>query len=215
MTFSPVAPSVIDAIRQLDTRVMRTLSDQVRDTARAYVENGLRNGKGPREIARELRQVLGLAPHQVEWVENYTIRLQGEEVPGPKATKMIEKYESRLIAQNAEVNARTAALDAQKLGQHLAFQQQVEAGDINGDALTKRWSGTLDDRERDSHLAMEGNTVPWDEPYANGQMQPGENEWNCRCVSIYSTRAELKGPASAAGIEPAQLVVGEILQAFR
>lgn len=215
MTFSPVAPSVIDAIRQLDTRVMRTLSDQIRDTVRAYVEQGLRQGIGPKELARQLRSIIGLAPHQVEWVEKYTLDLQGQGIPGPKATKMIDAYQRRLIANNAEANARTAALDAQKLGQHLSWQQQVESGEVDGEKLTKRWSGTLDDRERPSHLAMEGNTVPWDEPYANGQMQPGDGEFNCRCVSVYSTRAEVKGPAAASGIEPNQLRVGPLLQALR
>jgi uncharacterized protein with gpF-like domain len=212
MTFSPISPAVIDAIRQLDSRVMRTLSEQLRDTVRAWVEQGLREGKGPREIARQLRQVIGLAPHQVEWVEKYKIDLQAQGMPGPRAEKALDTYRRRLIAQNAETNARTAALDAQKLGQHLSWQQRVEAGEVDGAKLTKRWSGTLDDRERDSHLIMEGETVPWDQPYSNGQMQPGDGEFNCRCVSAYTTAATPKTGAGAKGIEPAQLRIGSLLR---
>jgi len=46
----------------------------------------------------------------------------------------------------------------------------------------------MDSRERDSHIAMEGDTVPWDQLYSNGQMIPGDTEYNCRCVSIYRQR---------------------------
>lgn len=215
MTFSPLSPQVIDAIRALDTRVLRTLGDDIREVVRAYVENGLRNGIGPRELARQLRQIIGLAPHQLEWVEKYRAKLEASGMTPARIDKATTTYQNRLIAINAETNARTAALDAQKLGQHLAWEQQVQSGEVDGSKLTKRWSGTLDDRERDSHLVMEGETVPWDQPYSNGQMQPGDGEFNCRCVSVYSTRAEVKAGAGARGIGAGQLRVGSLLQALR
>jgi hypothetical protein len=113
--------------------------------------------------------------------------------------RMTDAYRKRFVAFNAETNTRTAALDAQRLGQHLSWQQAVERGDIDGTTLTKRWSGTLDDRERDSHLEMEGETVPYDQPYSNGQMIPGDTEYNCRCVSIYETSGRVKPGAGAFG----------------
>jgi uncharacterized protein with gpF-like domain len=51
--------------------------------------------------------------------------------------------------------------------------------------LVKTWRGVKDLRERPSHLAMEGQTVGFDESFSNGQEIPGDDEYNCRCVAIY------------------------------
>lgn len=57
-------------------------------------------------------------------------------------------------------------------------------GQDTGRVFTKTWSGSLDDRERDEHVAMEGETVPIDETFSNGLMYPSEP--NCRCTTIFS-----------------------------
>jgi len=41
-----------------------------------------------------------------------------------------------------------------------------------------KWRGALDERERDEHVAREGQEIPWDEPPWDGH--PGE-PINCRC----------------------------------
>lgn len=53
-----------------------------------------------------------------------------------------------------------------------------------GRVFTKTWSGVLDDRERDEHVAMEGETVGIDEKFSNGLDFPSEP--NCRCTVTYS-----------------------------
>jgi hypothetical protein len=98
---------------------------------------------------------------------------------------MTTAYERRMVAFNAETHARTAALDAQKLGQRLTWEQAAARGDVDGGRLMKRWRGVMDDRERPSHVAMEGEEVHFRSPYSNGQQQPGDDEYNCRCISVY------------------------------
>ena len=220
VAFNTLAPAVVEGIQTLNDRALQTLSDQIRETVRQAVEQGLREGLHPRQVAVGLRDVIGLAPNQVEAVANFRRMLEagdaealtralrdkrfdamvtrGDLTP-EQIDRMVTAYRRRFIAFNAETNTRTIAMDAQKLGQHLAYTDAVDRGDIAGEQLTKRWSGVLDDRERDSHLAMEGETVPWDSPYSNGQMQPGDGEWNCRCVSIYSTIGTPKAGAGAFG----------------
>lgn len=56
-----------------------------------------------------------------------------------------------------------------------------------GVRFVKRWSTALDERVRDEHEAMEGETVPIDQPFSNGLQFPGEP--NCRCVLIYEEAA--------------------------
>ena len=57
-------------------------------------------------------------------------------------------------------------------------------GEATGRIFTKTWSGVLDDKERDEHVAMEGETVGIDETFSNGLQFPSEP--NCRCTVTYS-----------------------------
>jgi SPP1 gp7 family putative phage head morphogenesis protein len=54
----------------------------------------------------------------------------------------------------------------------------------SGRTFTKTWSGVLDDRERDEHVEMEGETVAIDDVFSNGSDYPDEP--NCRCTVIFS-----------------------------
>lgn len=49
--------------------------------------------------------------------------------------------------------------------------------------FTKSWLATLDDRVRDEHAALHGETVPIDSNFSNGLPAPGEP--NCRCGLTY------------------------------
>lgn len=207
VSFDYLAPQVIQAIRALETRVMMSLATDVRETVRAYVENGLRDGVNPRVVARNLRSVIGLGSTQMQEVENFRDALLGQNgrsvtgytlrnrtvdrllakgtLTDEQVDRYVEVYRKRRLAQNAETIARTAALDAQKAAQHLAWQQAVGKGFVDGSRLRKMWIGVMDSRERPTHVAMEHATAPWNEPYSNGQMVPGDSEFNCRCVSRY------------------------------
>lgn len=55
-------------------------------------------------------------------------------------------------------------------------------------SFTKTWSGVLDDRERDEHVAMEGETVSIDSTFSNGLQYPSEP--NCRCTLLYAETTE-------------------------
>jgi len=236
---NPLSPQVVQGIRELNTRVMTTLGEDTRETVRAFVENGLRDGRGPKDIARGIRDILGLAPNQEAAVRNFRRMLEegdaealtrllrdrrfdgqiekafaGDGLSEAQIDKMTAAYRQRFVAFHAETVARTASLDAQRLGQRLTWEDAVARGEVDGSRLTKRWSGVLDDRERPTHLAMEGETVPWDRPYSNGQDIPGDDEYNCRCLSMYSTTATPKAGAGAKGIPTERLRVGELLRAM-
>ena len=209
--FDVLNPRVIDGIRTLETKVITGLQDDVRETVRAVVENGLRDGAGAARIGRDIRGMVGLGPAQEQQVRNFRAALMGQEGRNPlgyvlrdkrfdrtlakgplseaQVDKMVAAYSKRRIAQNADTVARTASLDSFKLGQHLSMADAVDRGIYDGSRLMKQWRGVLDDRERDSHLEMQDDTVGWDQPYSNGEMYCGEGEFNCRCISRYFTPA--------------------------
>jgi len=218
VTFDVLSPRVVEAVRSIDTRVFTTLKDDVREVFRLYVEDGLQRGLGPVAMSRGLVDVLGLAPNQFKAISNFERLLRDgsrealtralrdrrfdktlERTLGPGATdelkdsqitRMVDKYRANMEAFNAETNARTAALDSFKWGQNLMWSEAVDNGVVDGDRLMKRWVGVKDDREREEHLAMEGEEVPYDEPFSNGEMVPGDSTYNCRCIAIYFLSAQ-------------------------
>lgn len=318
VAFDYLNPRVVDAVRQLDTKMMQRLAAETRQTVRDVIQAGLEAGAGPRTTAIALRDVLELAPNQLAAVQNYrdalvagdkgkalgyelrdkrfdgTIRraFAGKRTALPnlpdfaftsditgsgygvvngqvlaeykgrlvarleytkrngvltvddvivrpdfrrrgistrlydkllsdnptarlgknvttaegsafraaysqritgltsaQIEKMVDAYRRKMIAFNAETNARTATLDAFKLGQELSWQDAKDKGLLGErDVLVKQWKGVMDKREREEHIAMEGETVLMDEAYSNGEMIPGESTYNCRCLSIVYAR---------------------------
>lgn len=184
--FDTLNPRVIGAVRELDSRVINTLREDVRDTVRAYVENGLRDGKAPKAIAREIRSVIGLTPNQLEMSDEYRVKLSlrtRKPLTEAQIDTKVAAYERRALAHSANTNARTAALDSLKLGQQLSWDDAIAKGILNPTMLWKRWVTVGDDRVRDSHQAMNGEEVPYGNTYSNGDEIPGESDFNCRCIS--------------------------------
>lgn len=204
--FDILNPRVITAVRQLDTKVMTTLKGNVRETVRAFVENGLRDGVGPEKIARGIRDVVGLAPNHLAAIENYRAELEAGKrglqramrdrrydkaaLTPERIEKMVTAYERRLVNLNAQTNARTAALDSLKLGQKLSVDDAIEKGIYDPSRLMKRWVNVGDERVRPLHVQANGEEVPYDQPYpTTGEQIPGESTYNCRCISRYFQRA--------------------------
>lgn len=214
VSFDYLRPKVVAALAQLNTKVVQGLAADIRETVRQTIQAGLEAGKSPRVVAAGLRDVIGLAPNQAQWVRDYRTKLEmahlpdsgaldnlrrdrrfdatirrsrktGEPIPSEKIDVMEAAYRKRMIALNAETHARTATLDAYKLGQRLAWEDAITQGIVPRDRLTKTWIGVMDDRERPEHVAMEDETVLFDLPFTNGEMIPGDSTYNCRCLARY------------------------------
>lgn len=186
--FDVLNPRVIDAVRSLDSRVVNTLKDEIRETVKAFVENGIRDGKNPKEIARDLRPVVGMSPTQTENAEKFRAKMEAKGLPAAKVDKAVATYQRKAIALNANTNARTATVDSLKLGQKLSWQDAIDKGIVDVGLLMKRWVTVGDDRVRDEHRAMNGEAVPFGNVFSNGDDIPGESTFNCRCTPVYYQR---------------------------
>lgn len=103
-------------------------------------------------------------------------------------------------------NARTMMTAAENEGRLDSFERAAEMGI----ELQKTWIATLDDRVRESHAELDGESVPIDEPFSNGLMYPAdpsgdpEEVYNCRCTMI----SQLKGferDVTDLGLRPAEI----------
>jgi hypothetical protein len=208
--FGHLNPVVIDAIRALDTKVIESLKADVRDAVRYYVQAGLKEGASVSSIASALRDYIGLGPTQVQETLNFRDALLGQNgrsmtdytlrnrtvdrliknngaLTPAQVDKYTAAYRDARIAQNTKTVAGTAMKDAYKLGHQTTWENARDAGVVpDGFEIMKTWVGVMDDRERDEHIEMEGETVPMDDTYSNGNDTPGDDTYNCRCISRFS-----------------------------
>lgn len=94
-----------------------------------------------------------------------------------------------MSASAAIRNARTMTTAAENAGRLDRYEEAKEMGI----RMKKTWVATLDDRTRDAHALLDGQTVDIDEPFDSilgPIMCPGdpdadpENVYNCRCTMI-------------------------------
>ncbi len=213
--FDYLNPRVIVAIRELETPALATLTEMVKETTRAFVENGLRDGRPPSAVARQLRSVIGIAPHQAVYVANLEAELRnldaavldrklrdhrfdktilraidsGKPLTEAQVEQITSAYRRRFTAFNTDVVTRQTTLDAYRVGQRLAWDGAIETGLIDGDDLWRTWVHfDPQANPRPEHQAKDGETVRYDQPYSDGTYTAGIGAWGCHCNDRYSTR---------------------------
>lgn len=84
--------------------------------------------------------------------------------------------------------ARTAMTCAQNAG----MMERLREAEEMGIRVQKRWMAVLDNRTRDSHRDLDGETIDVSEKFSNGLMHPGDPSTNnfseicnCRCTMAY------------------------------
>lgn len=108
----------------------------------------------------------------------------------------VNRMQTRAERYRAETIARTESINALRAGQHEAISQAFEQSDILDKEIEKEWSATMDDRTREDHRFLDGQTVPYDQPFITAEgyqlMYPGDSSLgaparetiDCRCGSI-------------------------------
>lgn len=110
--------------------------------------------------------------------------LQGESIP--KIAKRVVLGTMEGDMKKAVRNARTATTSAENGGRLHSYQR---ASDM-GIKLKKTWMATDDSFTRQSHIDVDGETVPVNETFSNDCDYPGDpggppaEVWNCRCTMI-------------------------------
>jgi SPP1 gp7 family putative phage head morphogenesis protein len=106
----------------------------------------------------------------------------GDAVPAIK--KAVERIFGYAEGYRNERIARTETIGATNYGAFEAIKQ-------SGLKCKKEWVATLDERTRDRHAEMDGETAELDQPFSNGLMFPGDPDGppeeiiNCRCTEVH------------------------------
>jgi SPP1 gp7 family putative phage head morphogenesis protein len=99
--------------------------------------------------------------------------------PIPTIASGIEAVFEQADSTRAMLIARTETIAASADGALAAYQQAVDVGALDG--YGKTWIAELDDRTDEVCADLDGETVPFDEPFSSGDDAP-PNHPDCRCA---------------------------------
>lgn len=175
------------AAKEAGTLIVEVVQDQV-NVVREYVSRAEMGEFTPQQVARGLRDTIGLTSQQSEWVRNFRDRRildlmnQGrsfDEAFSASETAT-QRYHDRIHKYRTETIARTEILRASNEGRKEAWTQGVEEGFIDP-SWVKRWSTEFDNRTCEECAPLDGETAPvlGDFAWGDPPLHP-----NCRCTLL-------------------------------
>ena len=104
--FDLANPRAIEYARRESGQLVTAITAQTRETLRVMVSQAFRQGVTVDELARQIREVVGLLPRQATALANFKSRLTGEGVTGLRIQELADRYRRRLLTQRARTLAR-------------------------------------------------------------------------------------------------------------
>lgn len=168
-------------------------TQEVRDTVRQVIVRGRENGTNPLDLARDIRDSIGLTPQQEAAVASYREALEqqdwsnalGRELSNGHSDRTVAaardadraltkeqidlavaRYRDNMQTSRAETIARTESLRAIHEGQQEGLRQAVARGDVDADELILEWHHALVGRySRPDHVKMDGVQVQFGQDF--------------------------------------------------
>lgn len=166
--------------------------------------------------------VIGLTSGQGEWVRKYRRELEtgdpnaltrtlrdrrfdrtvarsireGQPLTSDQVNRMVTAYENRALKYRADAIGRTETLRSLNASSEQAMLQAIDEGKVEARTVTKKWVAHLDGRTRDTHIALNGQTVPiggvFQSPsgaqlrYPGDPRAPAAETISCRCYAAHT-----------------------------
>lgn len=190
-TFDGTRPEAAQWAAKEAGLLIREVTEEQRAMVRGFVSRAQMGEMDVRQVARQLRDVVGLTEQQSQWVENHRNARISELMRDKGMTfdqafeasnASTARYQARVHKMRTETIARTETLRAARNGQQQAFAQAQEQGFMQFTVL--EWSTSEDDRVCEICGPLNGVQIP-----LTGQF-PGIDDWtegahiNCRCEAI-------------------------------
>lgn len=172
------------AEKEAGNLIVEVVQEQV-NTVRDYVSRASMGEFSPRQVARGLRDTIGLTSQQAGWVDNFRERRisdlmsQGRlfDQAYEQSERATRAYHDRIHRYRTETIARTEILRASHEGRRESWSQGIEEGFISV-TDQKVWSTNMDGRECDICGPLDGSRVLITDDFPEGEppIHP-----NCRC----------------------------------
>lgn len=192
--FSVTNPQATLYLQRYRFNLIREMSREVRRTVGETIQAGTTEGRNPRDVARDVKEQIGLTRRQAAAVRNYRRMLEsGDSAALQRALRdkrfdstvlraargektlsrdqinaMVTRYRQRYLKYRAQTIARTEAIRGLNVGNWLAWHQAADEGTIDRKSIKRKWVYTHDRRTRHEHRAIPGlnpNGVTMDQPF--------------------------------------------------
>ena len=204
--------------RQNAAGLVVNISNEQADALRVMTQERIAQGVNGRKLAREIRTVVGLAPNQIQTVNNVRADLEnlssdyftrslrdkrfdgivrraindGTPLSQVDIDRITARYAERALDYRANTIARTESLNALRAGRDEGIRQAIEQGAIAPGATQKVWDSTGDSRVRPDHAQMNGQSVGLNEafvaPGGSRLMYPGDSSLGAGADQIINCR---------------------------
>ena len=204
VSYDGTNPRAVARLQANGGRLVTSITEGQRLAIGEILQDGQARGLNPREVAREIRSVIGLTPERARYVANYRRALEGldrhaltyqlrdkradatikaaikagKPLDGKRIDALVDRYAARQLAQRAEVIARTEMLRAAHEATDEAYEQAEQAGQLDRDRAQEEWHSGKDGRTRHSHRSMGGQLrrrgVPFRSGNGNELRYPGD-----------------------------------------
>lgn len=201
-----------EVLRAIEARAASNAKDLITNVTTAeltkiheQIATATAEGKGPREVARQLDAVKGLDNNRAKSYQNYVDQLEKSGLSDADVERRANAYYEKLLRDRKTTIARTEMRQA---------TSQVQAADAEArGARFKVWQTSGDDRVSDECQANEAQgPIAIDKKFTGGVDMPPQHP-NCRCTVSYLTnpallpewqaRADARAERTAAAKAPA------------
>lgn len=119
----------------------------------------------------------------------------GKPLPVEAVDRIASRYADGLLKLRADTIALHETFSALGASREIAFRQQIEAGRVQAQHITKTWRHTPQEHPRQQHVRMHGQIVPYDQPfiapdgtqirYPHAPGTPTRHTVGCKCFAEY------------------------------
>lgn len=192
-SFDASHPLAVQSANARAARLVVDITNEQRALIRDVIGRSVRDGLTVDDVQFIVSQSIGLTPRFATAVDRRYretfINLRESGVPTrqarAQARQRASEYHDYLLQVRARTIARTEILSAHNEGRWLGWEDSVADGIAPVNAV-KRWVvrvPQLADSPCPICLPLDGEEVPWDEPFSVGVMMPPLHP-NCVCTSL-------------------------------
>jgi hypothetical protein len=182
--FDETNERAVERAKANQVRAVQGLTEEQRTKIGTALIEGRERGDNPREVARRIRDGLGLSEPQEAAVDSYRRALEegdftnalGRELRDGRSDRLlvrvrksdgaltadqidslVERYRANAVAHRAETIARDEGLLALHEGNEELYRQAIERGDVEAEALLREWNHAGGGaHSRPGHVKMDG-----------------------------------------------------------
>lgn len=191
MSFNKTNPNSLAFAQRRAGELVIAIDEMTRNAIRQTIIEAFNDQIDYRATARRIKNVVGLHPQWAKAVTNFEKKefarlLRGgmkEETARARAMERAARYSDSLKSKRATMIARTEIQIAQNEGRYEGWKQAADEGYVDAESQ-KMWVIAQDERTCPDCLELDGEIVPWNSAFSNGDETPGRIHPHCRCTMI-------------------------------